>query len=85
MESSVDQKPKPEVQEEEEEEEFTIELVKDISAEQESDLLSFLKKVQRACDDDKSVPDFVAPQVNEWLKELLEKGQLEPLEEETTN
>jgi len=32
-----------------------------MSKEQESDLLSFLKKVSRACDEDSSVPDFVAP------------------------
>jgi hypothetical protein len=78
MESSTDKNPKTEHQEEEEEEEeFTIELVKDMSAEQENDLLSFLKKVQNSCKNDSSVPDFVAPQVNEWLKELIEKGKLE--------
>lgn len=48
-----------------------------MSAEQEHDLLSFLKKVSRACDEDSSVPNFVGPQVNEWLKELVEKGTLE--------
>lgn len=53
-----------------------------MSKEQENDLLSFLKKVSRACNEDSSVPDFVAPQVNEWLKELAEKGTLEPEKKE---
>lgn len=43
MESSA--QPKPPTKDEESEEEFTIEVVKDMSKEQESDLLSFLKKV----------------------------------------
>jgi hypothetical protein len=29
-------------------------------------------KVQRACETDSSVPDFVGAQVDEWLKELKE-------------
>lgn len=53
-----------------------------MSKDQENDLLSFLKKVSRACDEDSSVPNFVAPQVNEWLKELIEKGTLEPEKKE---
>jgi hypothetical protein len=51
--------------------------VKNLSGEQENDLMAFLKKVQRACENDSSVPDFVAPQVNEWLNELAQKGTLE--------
>lgn len=54
--------------------EFSIEVVGNISQEQESNLLTFLQKVSRACDNDSSVPDFVGSQVNEWLKELQEKG-----------
>lgn len=76
MESSA--QPKTIAKDQESDEEFTIEVVKDMSKEQENDLVSFLKKVSRACDQDSSVPDFVAPQVNEWLKELAEKGTLEP-------
>ena len=32
-------------------------------------------KVQKACNTDSSVPDFVGSQVSEWLKELDEKKQ----------
>ena len=55
---------------EEEEDDGTIEVVKELSAQQESDLFSFLQKVQKACKNDSSVPDFVGSQVNDWLTEL---------------
>ena len=48
MESSAE--PKTIAKDEESDEEFTIEVVKDMSKEQENDLVSFLKKVSRACD-----------------------------------
>jgi len=68
-------------QNEEEDDDFSIEVVKDLSPEQEQNLFTFLQKVQRACNDDSSVPDFVGSQVEDWLKELQEKGHLEPLPE----
>ncbi|TNV73126.1 hypothetical protein FGO68_gene12208 [Halteria grandinella] len=52
-----------------------------MSKEQESNLLTFLQKVSRACDNDNSVPEFVGSQVNEWLKELQEKGTPEVVSE----
>ncbi len=39
-------------------------------------MFTFLQKVQKACEWDTSVPDFVGSQVNEWLKELQEKGSI---------
>lgn len=54
----------------EEGEEFSIEVVGNISKEQETNLLTFLQKVSRACDNDSTVPEFVGTQVQEWLKEL---------------
>jgi hypothetical protein len=62
---------------EEEEDEFTFEVVKDLSKDQEANLFTFLQKVKKACNDDDSVPDFVGSQVTEWLKELQEKEALE--------
>lgn len=71
---------KPQV--EEEDDDFTIEVVKDLSTEQEQNLFTFLQKVQKACKEDSSVPDFVGSQVQDWLKELQEKGTLEPEKKE---
>ena len=70
----------PATVEEDNENDFIVE--KDLSEAQEVDLLQFLAKVQKACGEDSSVPDFVGSQVSEWLKELQEKGTLAPLEEE---
>lgn len=74
---STQEKP-PQVVADDDDEEFSIEVVKDISKEQEASLFTFLQKVKKACNDDDSVPDFVGSQVTEWLKELQEKGSLEP-------
>ena len=41
-----------------------------LDAEGEKSLAEFLSKVQTACSNDKSVPDFVGLQVGEWLKEM---------------
>ena len=46
---------------------------KDISPEEEQNLMNFLVKVSRACDNDPSVDGFIGEQVNEWIKELKDK------------
>lgn len=66
---------------EEEEDDGTIVVEKELSAQQESDLFAFLQKVQKACKNDSSVPDFVGSQVHDWLTELQEKGQVETAQE----
>ena len=48
-----------------------------IMSEEEENLAAFLLKVQKACADDKSVPDFVGLQVNEWMQELNDKRATE--------
>jgi len=78
MESTQEQKPDHVVAQDDSDEEFSIEVVKDISQEQEASLFTFLQKVKKACKEDDSVPDFVGSQVTEWLQELQEKGSLAP-------
>ena len=51
----------------------SIEQAKELTAEEEENLAAFLQKVQKACADDKSVPDFVGLQVNQWMQELNDK------------
>ncbi len=63
MESSVDQKPKPEKSKEEEKE--------DKQLDQELAFVKSLMKGQRACDDDKSVTDLEDLEASEFLNELL--------------
>ena len=46
-----------------------------LSEEQEATLFAFLQKVQKACGDDSSLPDFIGLQVNDWIKELEVKQQ----------
>ena len=48
---------------------------KDLSKEEEDNLLQFLLKVSKACKTDSSVPDFVGPQIEDWLKELNQKQE----------
>ena len=49
-----------------------------MTAEEEENLAAFLKKVQKACADDKNgVPDFVGLQVDQWMKELEDKKNVE--------
>lgn len=50
----------------------------ELSADQEDALAVFLKKVQKACDNDKSLPGFINPQVSEWLGELESKRSSTP-------
>ncbi|CDW91757.1 UNKNOWN [Stylonychia lemnae] len=44
-----------------------------LTAEQEATLFAFLQKVQKACNTDDSLPDFIGAQVQDWLQELEQK------------
>lgn len=51
----------------EETKETGFQVEENLSSQQETDLLAFLMKCQKACGEDNSVPDFVGSQVNQWL------------------
>ena len=44
-----------------------------MTPEEEANLAEFLMKVQKACENDKSVPAFVGLQVDQWMQELNDK------------
>ena len=56
-----------------EEKKETFQVEENLSSQQETDLLAFLMKCQKACGEDNSVPDFVGSQVSQWLLELQQK------------
>ena len=70
MESLNNQEQKPDEENAEVETPF---VVPDLDPEEEARLAVFLGKVQKACADDKSVPQFVGLQVDDWLKEINDK------------
>lgn len=72
-----------EVEPGQENEEDPLKQIDHLTSEQESTLFAFLQKIQRACEGDSSLPDFIAPQVNEWLKELEVKTPEVTATEET--
>lgn len=83
MESHSEQQDRPIVEETggqavaEEETVHELFQAKDISPEEEEGLMKFLMKVQNACKQDSSVPDFVGSQVDTWMQELIAKQPLE--------
>ena len=46
-----------------------------MDAEEQANLAVFLQKIQKACKKDSEVPDFLGPQVDQWLQEIYAEQQ----------
>ena len=46
----------------------SVEQAGELTYDEQENLAAFLKKISKACENDKSVPDFVGQQVNVWMQ-----------------